>query len=192
MSKWLRKDDYEMFADQKAKDKENASNDTVGGFYKKWKNPKMGTQEKAKEYKVRLLPDPKKGYYKNYLYHGFLSGESFVYFLCEKTFDMDAYCPFCDVTKLLYQGNESDKRKASEYKRKERFVSNVFIAEDPRDAETKNEEYKVEGTVRLYEFPATVESKIANEITDKEQGYGIAVFDPEEGYDFILKISYCF
>ena len=189
MSKWLRKDDYEMFADQKAKEAENATTDTVGGFYKKWKNPQMGTQEKAKEYKLRLLPDPKKGYYKNYLYHGFMSGESFNYFLCEKTFDMDAYCPFCDATKMLYQGNDSDKRKASEYKRKERFVSNVYIIDDPRDAETKDEQYKVNGTVRLYEFPGTVESKIANEITDKEQGYGIAIFNPEEGFDFILKIK---
>jgi hypothetical protein len=189
MSKWLRKDDYEMFADQKAKDKEKENTDTVGGFYKKWKNPQMGTQEKAKEYKARLLPDPVKGYYKNYLYHGFKSGEKFQYILCEKTYDMDAYCPWCEVTKILYQGNDSDKRKAKEYKRKERFVSNVFIVEDPRDADTRDEEYKVAGTVRLYEFPATVESKISNEITDKEQGYGIAIFDPESGYDFILKIK---
>lgn len=189
MSKWLRKEDYEMFADQKQKDKENATNDTVGGFYKKWRNPQMGTQDKAKEYKVRLLPDPTKGYYKNYLYHGFKSGETFHYLLCEKTYDMDAYCPFCEVTKILYQGNEADKRKAGEYKRKERFVSNVYVVEDPRDLETKDEDYKVAGKVLLYEFPATVESKVSNEVTDKEQGYGIAIFDPESGYDFILKIK---
>jgi hypothetical protein len=189
MSKWLRKDDYDMFAGNKAKEKEKASSDTVGGFYKKWKNPQMGTQEKAKEYKIRLLPDPQKGYYKSYLYHGFMSGESFHYFLCEKTFDMDSYCPFCDATKILYQGSDSDKRKAGEYKRKERFVTNAYIVDDPRDVETKDEQYKVSGTVRLYEFPGTVESKISNEITDKEQGYGIGIFDPEKGYDFILKIK---
>ena len=189
MSKWLKKDSYDMFAGQKAAEKEQQDTQVGGGFYKKWKNPKMGTQEKAKEYKVRLLPDVETGFYKDYLYHGFMSGETFKYLLCEKTYGMDKYCPWCEATKMLYQGNESDKRKASDYKRKQRFVSNVHIAEDPRDAETKDDNYKVNGTVRLYEFPSTVESKIKNEITDTEQGYGMSIFDPENGYDFILKIK---
>lgn len=187
MSKWLKKDAYEMFAGQKAKEVEEQDN--VGGFYKKWKNPQMGTTEKAKEYKIRLLPDVNSGFYKDYLYHGFTSGETFKYLLCEKTYGMDKFCPWCEVTKILYQGNESDKRKAGEYKRKQRFVSNIFISEDPRDAEVKDDAYKVNGTVRLYEFPSTVESKIKNEITDTEQGYGMEIFDPENGYDFILKIK---
>ena len=189
MSKWLKKDSYDMFADKKTKEAEQQDTQVGGGFYNKWKNPKMGTTEKAKEYKVRLLPDIKEGFYKDYFYHGFMSGESFKYLLCEKTHGMDKYCPWCEATKMLYQGNESDKRKASDYKRKQRFVSNVFITEDPRDAETKDENYKVGGKVRLYEFPATVESKIKNEITDTEQGYGMAIFDPENGYDFILKVK---
>ena len=188
MSKWLKKEDYEMFADQKAKEAENQPEQT-GGFYKKWTNPKMGTVEKAKEYKIRLLPDPVKGFYKEYLYHGFMSGEKFKYFLCPKTYGLDEYCPFCDANKILYQGNESDKRKAADYRRKNRFVGNTLIVDDPRDAEVKDDNYKVNGTVRLYEFPGTVESKIANEINDKENGYGMAIFDPEAGYDFILKIK---
>jgi len=187
MSKWLKKDSYEMFANEKTKEAEQEQE--VGGFYNKWKNPKMGTVDKAKEYKVRLLPDIENGFYKKYMYHGFKSGETFKYFLCEKTHGMDKFCPWCEATKMLYQGNESDKRKAGEYKRKERYVSNVYIVEDPRDAEIKDDKYKVTGKVRLYEFPATVESKIKNEITDTEQGYGMAIFDPEDGYDFILKIK---
>ena len=189
MSKWLRKDDYDMFADQKAKEAENQPADAGNGFYKKWNNPKMGTTEKAKEYKIRLLPDPVKGFFKEYLYHGFMSGEKFKYLLCPKTNGLDEYCPFCEANKILYQGNESDKKKAKEYKRKSRYVTNAYIVEDPRDADVKDEKYKVNGTVRLYEFPATVESKITNEVTDKEQGYGHAIFDPENGYDFILKIK---
>jgi hypothetical protein len=187
MSKWLKKDAYEMFANEKTKEAEEQQEQ--GGFYNKWKNPKMGTTEKAKEYKIRLLPDVENGFYKKYMYHGFKSGETFKYFLCEKTHGMDKYCPWCEATKMLYQGNDSDKRKAGEYKRKERYVSNVYIVEDPRDAEVKDEAYKVSGKVRLYEFPATVESKIKNEITDTEQGYGMNIFNPEDGYDFILKIK---
>ena len=189
MSKWLKKDSYEMFADKKTKEAEQQDTQVGGGFYNKWKNPKMGTTEKAKEYKIRLLPDVEEGFYKDYMYHGFMSGETFKYFLCEKTHGMDKYCPWCEATKMLYQGNESDKRKAGDYKRKQRFVSNIFITEDPRDAEVKDENYKSGGKVRLYEFPATVESKIKNEITDTEQGYGQSIFDPENGYDFILKIK---
>lgn len=189
MSKWLKKEEYEMFAGNKAKEAEQAQDDTVGGFYQKWKNPTMGTQEKANEYKVRLLPDPVSGFYKKYMYHGFMSGEKFKYMLCPKTHGLDKYCAFCEATKILYQGNESDKRKAKDYKRKDRYVSNVFIVDDPRDATVKDEKYKVNGTVRLYEFPATVESKISNEVTDTEQGYGLSIFDPEEGFDFILKIK---
>lgn len=189
MSKWLKKDSYEMFADQKSKEVEQDSAAVGGGFYKKWRNPAMGTTEKAKEYKIRLLPDVESGFYKDYLYHGFNSGEIFKYFLCEKTFGMDHFCPWCEATKMLYRGNESDKRKASDYKRKQRFVSNIFIAEDPRDVDVKDDKYKVGETLRLYEFPATVESKIKNEITDTEQGYGMSIFDPESGYDFILKVK---
>ena len=48
MSKWLKKEDYEMFAGQKSKEAEQAQDDTVGGFFKKWKSPTMGTVEKAK------------------------------------------------------------------------------------------------------------------------------------------------
>jgi len=189
MSKWLKVDDYDMFADKKSKEAENQPADITGGFYKKWNNPKMGTVEKAKEYKIRLLPDLVKGFYKEYLYHGFMSGEKFKYLLCPKTNGLDVYCPFCEANKILYQGNASDKNKAKEYKRKNRYVSNVYVVDDPRDADVKDEKYKVNGTVRLYEFPATVESKISNEINDKEQGYGIAIFDPENGFDFILKIK---
>ncbi len=187
MSKWLKKEEYEDFAGQKAKEAESQPDDSE--FYKKWKNPKMGTTEKAKEYKIRLLPDPKKGFYKEYLYHGFTSGEKFKYFLCKKTHGLDEYCPFCDAVKILYQGTDSDKKKAGEYKRKNRYVSNIYIVDDPRDSEVKDARYKVNGTVRLYEFPGTVESKISNEINDKEQGYGMSIFDPEDGYDFILKIK---
>lgn len=187
MSKWLKKEDYEMFASEKAKEAENPKDEN--SFYRKWKNPTMGTVEKSKDYTTRLLPDKVKGFYKKYMYHGFKSGDKFHYILCEKTFDGENYCPWCDVNKILYQGNETDKKKAKDYKRQDRYVTNLFIKEDPRDAEVKDPTFKVNGTVRLYEFPSTVESKIANEINDKTNGYGLDIFNPEAGYDLILKVK---
>ena len=63
-----------------------------------------------------------------------------------------------------------------------------FIVDDPRDAERENEK-KVNGTVRLYEFPNKVESKLKEEITDPEEGRGSSIFDPSKGgYNFLLKI----
>jgi hypothetical protein len=102
---------------------------------------------------------------------------------------MDNYCAFCDANKILYQGNDSDKRKAKEYKRQARNVSNVVVVEDPRDANAKDDKFKVNGTMTLYEFPATIESKVRNEITDKKEGLGMQIFDPANGFDMILKVK---
>ena len=187
MSKWINKDQYDTFADQKVTEGDTST--ATDTFFRKWMNPKMGTVSDAKEYVGRLLPDPIAGFYKEYFYHGFMSGEKFKYFLCEKSYGLDKYCPFCEANKILYQGNSSDKKKAKEYRRKSRFVSNFFIKNDPRDADVKDDKYKVNGSVRLYEFPATVQSKIKNEITDTARGYGMDIFNPEDGYDFVLKIK---
>lgn len=188
MSKWLNKDQYEQFADKKQTEGDKT---TAGGdnFYKMWRGPQMGTTDNAKEYVGRLLPDPNTGFYKEYFYHGFYTGEKFNYFLCDKTYGLEKYCPFCEANKILYQGNASDKKKAKDYKRKSRFVSNFYIKTDPRDADAKDDKYKVSGTVRLYQFPAVVESKIKNEITDTTRGYGMSIFDPEDGYDLVLKVK---
>jgi hypothetical protein len=188
MSKWLKKDKFEEFATKKQNEAENESN-VGGGFALKWKNPEMGTVERAKEYVIRFLPDKNSNFYEKYFYHGFTSGDKFQYIFCEKTFGMDKYCPWCEANKILYQGNDADKQAAFNYKRKERFVGNIKVIDDPRDADVQDDDKKVSGTVRLYEFPGVVESKVKNEITDRRNGYGIQIFDPEEGYDFILKVK---
>lgn len=186
MSKWLNKEAFQKFEENlKTDDKKDNQ-----GFFLKWKSPKMGTVERAKEYTLRLLPDIKSNsFYKNYFYHGFYQGEKFKYILCPKTFNVEHYCPWCDAYRVLYQGTDADKAKASTYKKQERFVGNVLIVDDPRDAEESDVLKKAQGRVLLYEFPGAVESKIKNEITDKKNGYGIEIFDPENGYDFVLKVK---
>lgn len=149
----------------------------------------MGSQEVPKVYKVRLLPDKNQDFYVKYFYHFFQTEDNKTYYIkCPKTHGFDKFCPWCTVNQQLYKGTDSDKKRAYRYKRNERFVSNVYIVDDPRDADVQDPEKKVTGTVRLYEFPATVEGKIKNELTNDDEGFGPAIFDPEKGHDLQIKI----
>ena len=188
MSKWLNKESFTKFADKKAN--ESDEKDSTPTFFRKWNNPKAGPNGKPKEYEIRLLPSTDGGGYSEYYYHMFQSGEQWKYFLCTKTHGIDSYCPFCQVSQILYKGNANDKKKAKEYMRKQKFVSNIYIVNDPRDSEETDDNRKVSGTVRLYEFPPTVEKLFKAEITDKRSGYGMAIMDPEEtGVNFLLRIE---
>lgn len=186
MSKWIKKDKFKEFANKKAV--EVPEEKQSGDFIKKWRNPVMGTQDKAKEYIVRFLPDPESNFYIKYMFHYFVIDEKHYFIHCPKTDNMQNYCPWCAVNQMLYKGNKDDKKLAYKYKRREKFVGNIFIVSDPRDDDV-DDEYKVSGKTRLYEFPATIESKLKNEINDKEEGYGEAIFDPEDGYNLIIRIK---
>ena len=186
MSKWLNKEKFEKFKNERMNDNEKPDNIT---FARRWKNPKMGTQSKPKEYVVRLLPDPDGEFYKKFKYHMFQSGEQWYYIMCPKTHNQDEYCPWCQITQILYQGSASDKKLASNYKRKEKFVGNVFVIKDPRDVDEQDDDKKAAGKTFLYEFPAVVEQQIKKELIDDENGWGADIFDPEEGYNMILRIG---
>lgn len=147
----------------------------------------MGTQDQPKTYKVRLLPDKNSDFYKKYYYHFFQDGDKTYYIKCPKTDDFENFCPYCYANQLLWKGNKEDQQRALRYKRNERFVGNIFVVEDPRDVD-KEKDNKVSGKVRLYEFPATVESKIKNELVNEEEGFGPEIFDPESGHDLHIKV----
>ena len=187
MSKWVDTDKFKQFAKEKQEEAEQSSSGG-GGFFKKWTNPKGNSTEKPTVYKIRFLPDAQGNFYKKYLYHFLRSGEKSYFFKCPKTESWENYCPWCHAGRILYQGNSDDKEKAKQLYRKTRFVGNVFIIDDPRDVQAE-ESRKVNGTVRLYEFPATIEGKIKTQITDEEEGRGPAIFDPEDGYNFLVKVA---
>ena len=188
MSKWINKDLFGEFQEQKKQEKEAPQGGGVRRMEMLWKNPEKGTDSTPKIYVVRFLPDKNGQFYKKYFYHMFKSGEKWAFFLCPKTHDMDNFCPLCAATQKLYMGTQADKKIAYNYKRKEKFVSNVYIQDDPRDSE-RSEEDKCNKTVKLYEFPGKVEMKLKEQITDTKYGLGYAIFDPgQSGYDFILKV----
>lgn len=160
-------------------------------FEKKWKALEKGPSDNPKVYEVRFLPDPKNGFYKKIFYHMWKFGDKWMYFTCPKTENFDNPCPICAVVNKLFQGSENDKNEARKLKRKEKYVSNVFVAYDPRDAgKAVDDESKQEGKVLLYEFPSKIEQKLSEEIKDTRNGLGVSIFDPsEDGYNFIIKVG---
>lgn len=118
----------------------------------------------------------------------FQSGDQWKFSICPKTFNQEAYCPICAVTNKLYKGNEADKSEAQKFKRKEKFVSNIYVVSDPRDID-KDDDKKSAGKVKLYEFPSKVEALIRSNITDTENGVGMGAYDPEAGFNFVLKVG---
>jgi len=187
VSKWINKDLFNKFQEGK----KNEIDTQPKGLRRSdlvWRTPEKGTPERAKVYEGRFLQDKNGNFYKKFYYHMFQSGESWVFILCNKTFNFENFCPFCTSTSRLYTGSAADKKMAVNYKRKEKFVGNFYIVDDPRDADA-DEDYKVGGNVRLYEFPGKVEMKLKEEITDTKNGLGLYIFDPsDEGYNFILKV----
>ena len=189
MSKWVKQDLFKEFTEEK----KNETQPATGGAFidKKWKNLEKGPSDNPKTYEVRFLPDPVKGFYKKIFYHMWKVGEKWCFYQCPKTEDFNNPCPICAVVNKLFQGSESDKVEARKLKRKEKYVSNVFVAYDPRDAgKAADDESKQEGKVLLYEFPSKLEQKLAEEIKDTRNGLGASVFDPgPDGYNFIIKVG---
>ena len=103
---------------------------------------------------------------------------------------MEAYCPCCSVvTKLYKSGSQSDKQEATRFKRKEKFISNIFVVHDPRDQD-KDEDKKITGTVKIFEFATKLESNIRVGIFDAENGVLDAGFDPsEKGINFVIRVT---
>lgn len=187
MSRWINTELFDSFRKEKMEEKEAPSSNMMRSELV-WQNPEMGTIDKAKVYEGRFVPDPKGQFYKKYYYHFWKSGEQWKFALCTKTHDFHNYCPFCSVVSKLYKGTKQDKAQGYLLKRKERFVGNFYIAKDNRD-EDRDEEKKVIGKIKLYEFPAQLEKKLKKEITDKDQGYGYQIFDPgENGRNLIINV----
>jgi len=192
MSKWIDKDLFGQFQKQKKEEKEKQSTTTGVQLRNEfiWETPERGSDTQPKIYTIRFLADKTGMFYKEYSYHMFRSGDKWIFAICPKTDGFDKFCPICSVTSKLYTGTAADKVMASNYKRKKKYVGNICVVDDPRDAEKQDAAEKCMGKVRLYEFPQKVEAKLKEEITDAKNGLGPFVFDPgPEGYNFLLKVG---
>jgi hypothetical protein len=188
MSKWIDKDAFGKFQEQKKEEKTQKTNFGIRRSDIVWATPEKGTETVAKEYILRFLMDSSNQFYVQYYYHMYRIGEKWFFSLCPKTWDFEAYCPECSVTQKLWMGTAADKKAANNYKRKRKYVGNAFIVKDPRD-ENLEEEDRATGKVKLYEFPNKVEMKLKEELTDADEGLGPRIFDPgKDGHNFILKV----
>ncbi len=191
MSKWVDKALFAKYVEEKEKEVDEKPSG-VSGFRKEiaWPTPAAGTADKPKIYEGRLLTDPKGIPTKKYYYHMWKSGEKIYFYLCPKTYDFSSWCVMDALTSKLYTGNEADKKFASLLKRKERHVSNFYVVDDPRDKEIDDVEKRMNKKLKIYEFPSKLESKIKQEVTDKKNGLGHAIFDPgADGFNMIIKIK---
>lgn len=187
-SKWISKDLFSKHLEEREKEKENRA-PRMNRSDKVWPSLKAGTQDDAMVYEGRFLPDPNGILSKRYYYHMWRSGDKWYSMLCPKTHNFGNWCPTCGVVSTLYNGTVEDKKLAREMKRKERFAANFHITVDPRDAQARDEESKMIGKTRIYEFPSKIDEKLKAE-EDEKEGLQEAVWDPgEDGHNFILKVK---
>jgi hypothetical protein len=193
MSKWLKKELFSSFKEELIADQERKSK-TGNDDFRRWKL-QAGTVDKPMVYEGRFLPD-KDGSprYKKFYYHMFQRGDQWQYLLCDKTFNFENFCPYCSGSKILWGGTEADKKAAKAFGRKEKYISNFHVLDDPRDEDVpkdiENREDKLNnGKTKLFEFGVKLESKVRQELLDEKDGIGTAVFDPEDGYNFIIKVK---
>jgi hypothetical protein len=194
MSKWLKKELFGNFKAELLEDQERRNKSGGNDDGKRWRL-QAGSAERPMIYEGRFLPD-KDGSprYKKFFYHMYKRGDSWIYLICPKTFDFEEFCGHCQATKTLWTGSPADKKAAKAFSRKEKYISNFYVTNDPRDSEVPSDiENRAEklnsGKTKLFEFGVKLESKVRQELLDEKDGIGTAVFDPEDGYDFIIKVK---
>lgn len=185
-SKWLKNTDIDKFRKEKQEEKARLENGGARANLRKFPTPYAGTVDTPKTYVGRFLPSPDGEFYKRFYYHMFSDGDQWTFIMCSKTHEWTDYCPFCDAAHKLWKADKKTESKI--YSRKIKYVANWYLLEDYRDEERVDDE-KLIKTVMPYEFPAKLEQKLKKEITDIENGYGSAIFDPgKEGRNFYVNV----
>lgn len=188
MSKWFDEKKFGAFA-KKIKEAEWAEQQSrsFGAMFPKYSKPFDVT------YILRFLPamkdsNPTDFYQKEY-YHSFPGQDGkWLWVTCPWTYG-DKKCPLCRIVSKLYASPErEDRRMANALKRKQRWLSNVYVVDDPRDPKV-DKERRTGGKVKILGFSFQVERKVrAASDTNSATGIGSKIIDPENGFDFYLKV----
>jgi len=149
---------------------------------------------KNKFYTFRFLPDPEGNPFVHFYTHAFQypnadgSGKKWYINNCASTFDWDS-CPICKKNSEYYDSAyESDKKLAKARGRKQHWMSNILMVNDPINPENN-------GKVFLYDYGYMVYQKIEkqmfpSEVDLEDQDFEeFTPFDLFEGADFKFKIK---
>jgi hypothetical protein len=143
--------------------------------------------EKGKMYTVRLLPnvkDPKNTFfhYYSHAWESFQTGQ-FINLLSPQTFqERDPIGEY--RYKVLRQGTPEEKQKAEAIKRREQWLINVYVIEDPTNPEN-------EGKVKILRYGRQLNKIIMDAIEgDDADQFGMRVFDlSENGCSLRIKVE---
>lgn len=144
--------------------------------------------EKENTYVVRLIPnlnDAKKTFFRH-IHHGWTSFSTGQYVSALSPTTWNEPDPIGQTRyKLLYKSNsESDKVKASEIKRSEKWLANVLVIDDPVN-KTNN------GKVMILRFGKQLHKIIMDAMTgDESEDFGDRIFDlSERGCNLKIKVE---
>lgn len=142
--------------------------------------------EVGNSYRVRLIPNVKdiEKTSHHYYSHGWrsLATGNFVSCVCPTTYG--ERCAICEERIRLYRGDSEDKENAKLLSRKEQWLINAYIVDNPR-AEEMN------GSVKIIRYGKQLDT-IINEAIDGDDAeeFGMRIFDlSEEGCDFRIKVD---
>jgi hypothetical protein len=90
-----------------------------------------------------------------------------------------SHCPVCQANGKLWE--EGQKDQFSRQKRKQSFISNIYVVKDPGNPEN-------EGKVFLFKYGKAINKKIKAMLIDEfDEGNVVDVFDFDTGRDFHLR-----
>lgn len=193
MSKWKNKFNWSKIKDDIEKEKDSKS--------KKWNDDRLFRPDwkaavaKNKFYTIRFLPDQEGNPFVHYYTHSFQypnsdgTGKKWYINNCISTFGWDPKCPICAKNSEYYDSAfESDKALGKERARKQHWVSNVLVVNDPINPDNN-------GKVFLYKYGYKIYQKIEKQMFPSEIDLAdedfqeFVPFDLFNGADFKLKIT---
>jgi len=192
-SKWKNKFNWEKIKGDIEKEKESKTKNFKDErlFKPDWK----AAVAKKKFYTLRFLPDQDGNPFAHYYNHAFSypasdgSGKKWYINNCISTFGWDPKCPICAKNSEYYDSAyESDKELAKQRGRKQNWVSNILVVNDPINPENN-------GKVFLYRYGYKIYQKIEAQMFPSETDLEdpdfeqFMPFDLFEGADFKLKIK---
>jgi len=192
-SKWKNKFNWQQIKDDIEKEKDSKSKSYKDDRF--WQPDWKQAIEKGKFYTIRFLPDQEGNPFVQYYTHAFKypnsdgSGKKWYINNCISTFGWDPKCPICAKNSEYYDSPyESDKEIAKDRKRKQHWVSNILVVNDPFNPENN-------GKVFLYKYGFRIYKKLESQMFPSEADLDdpdfeqFVPFDLFGGADFKLKIK---